>query len=35
VDELIAATNVYSVQDRMKSCQLFAEIMHELNEEVS
>lgn len=31
VDEVIAATNVYSINDRMKSCKLFAEIMCELN----
>lgn len=34
VDELIAVTNVYSSPDRIKSYQLFAEIMRELNEEV-
>jgi luciferase family oxidoreductase group 1 len=31
VDELIAVTNVYSQEDRIKSFQLFAEIMQELN----
>ena len=34
VDELIAVTNIYSAQDRVKSYQLFAEIMKELNDEV-
>ena len=34
VDELIVATNVYSSAVRIKSYQLFAEIMRELNEEV-
>ena len=34
VDELIAVTNIYSAEDRMKSYQLFADIMRELNEEV-
>ena len=33
VDELIAATHVFSAQDRVKSYKLFAEIMRELNEE--
>jgi len=33
VDELIAVTNIYSAQDRIKSYKLFAEIMRELNEE--
>jgi len=32
VDELIAVTNIYDGQDRIKSYQLFAEIMIELNE---
>ena len=31
VDELIAVTNIYSAQDRIKSYKLFAEIMRELN----
>lgn len=31
VDELIAVTNIYDGQDRIKSYQLFAEIMDELN----
>jgi len=31
VDELIAVTNIYDGQDRIKSYQLFAEIMQELN----
>lgn len=35
VDELIAVTNIYAAQDRIKSYQLFAEIMRELNAEVS
>ena len=30
-DELIAVTNIYSVQDRIRSYELFAEIMKELN----
>tara|TARA_B100000809_G_scaffold200916_1_gene201330 strand:+ start:9 stop:1022 length:1014 start_codon:yes stop_codon:yes gene_type:complete len=34
VDEIIAVTNVYSSQDRIKSYKLFAEIMRELNAEV-
>ena len=34
VDEIIAVTNVYSSQDRIKSYKLFADIMRELNEEV-
>lgn len=33
-DELIAATNIYAVEDRLKSCKLFAEIMIELNAEL-
>lgn len=33
VDELIAVTNIYDGQDRIKSYQLFAEIMQELNRE--
>jgi len=33
VDEVIAVTHVYSAQARIKSYQLFAEIMRELNEE--
>jgi luciferase family oxidoreductase group 1 len=33
VNELIAVTNIYSAQDRIKSYKLFAEIMRELNEE--
>ncbi|WP_282165770.1 LLM class flavin-dependent oxidoreductase [Cellulophaga baltica] len=33
VDELIAVTNIYSAEDRIKSYQLFAEIMQELNTE--
>ncbi|HDZ03800.1 hypothetical protein LCGC14_0218200 [marine sediment metagenome] len=35
VDELIAVTNIYDGQDRIKSYQLFAEIMKELNGENS
>jgi len=31
VDELIAVTNIYDVKDRIRSYQLFAEIMKELN----
>lgn len=30
-DELIAVTNIYDIDDRIKSYQLFAEIMEELN----
>jgi luciferase family oxidoreductase group 1 len=30
-DELIAVTNIYDVKDRIRSCELFAEIMKELN----
>lgn len=33
VDELIAVTNIYDIQDRIKSYELFAEIMDELNSE--
>ncbi len=33
VDELIAVTNIYSAEDRIKSYKLFAEIMRELNDE--
>jgi luciferase family oxidoreductase group 1 len=32
VDELIAVTNIYSHSDRLKSYQLFAEIMNEIND---
>ena len=35
VDELIAVTHVFSAKDRVKSYKLFAEIMRELNNEVS
>ncbi|GLR19875.1 LLM class flavin-dependent oxidoreductase [Portibacter lacus] len=35
VDELIAVTNIYAAEDRMKSYKLFAEIMKELNAEVA
>ncbi|MFD2541450.1 LLM class flavin-dependent oxidoreductase [Lacinutrix gracilariae] len=31
-DELIAVTNIYDIKDRIKSYQLFAEIMAELNQ---
>lgn len=31
VDELIAVTNIYDVKDRIRSYELFAEIMEELN----
>lgn len=34
VDELIAVTNVYDIQDRIKSYRLFAEVMGELNGDV-
>lgn len=34
VDELIAVTNIYDGEDRIKSYQLFAEIMQELNAEI-
>jgi hypothetical protein len=30
-DELIAVTNIYDVKDRIRSYELFAEIMKELN----
>ena len=30
-DELIAVNNIYSIDDRIKSYQLFSEIMKELN----
>lgn len=33
-DELIAVTNIYSINDRIKSYKLFAEIMTELNSEM-
>ena len=32
VNELIAVSTMYDVQDQIKSAQLFAEIMMELNE---
>ena len=35
VDELIAVTNIYDGEDRIKSYRLFAEIMEELNAEVA
>ncbi len=35
VNELIAVTNIYDAQDRIKSYKLFAEIMRELNGEVA
>jgi hypothetical protein len=31
VDELIAATHVFDVNDRIKSVKLFAEVMREVN----
>lgn len=31
-DELIAVTNIYDIKDRIRSCELFAEIIKELNE---
>ena len=31
IDELIAVTNIYDAQDRIKSYQLFSEIMKEIN----
>ena len=31
-DELIAVTNIYDSKDRIRSYELFAEIMNELNE---
>jgi luciferase family oxidoreductase group 1 len=34
VDELIAATHVFDVKDRIKSVDLFAEMMREVNEEI-
>ncbi len=34
VDELIAVTNIFDGQDRLKSYALFAEIMQELNAEI-
>lgn len=33
VDELIAVTNIYGAKDRIKSYQLFSEIMKEINED--
>ena len=33
VDEIIVATNIYSIEDRIKSYKLFSEIMNELNVE--
>ena len=30
-DELIAVTNIYGIDDRIRSYELFAEIMKELN----
>lgn len=33
VDELIAVTNIFSIEDRIQSYRLFAEVMGELNEE--
>lgn len=35
VDELIAVTNIYNAQDRIRSYELFAEIMKELNNETT
>jgi alkanesulfonate monooxygenase SsuD/methylene tetrahydromethanopterin reductase-like flavin-dependent oxidoreductase (luciferase family) len=32
VDELIAVSTMYDINDRIKSARLFAEIMKELNE---
>jgi len=32
VDELIVATHVFDVKDRIKSVELFAEVMREVNE---
>lgn len=32
-DELIAVTNIYDIQDRIRSYELFSEIMKELNED--
>lgn len=34
IDEIIAVTNVYSSEDRIKSYKLFAQVMRELNDEV-
>ena len=31
VDELMAVTNVFDFEDRMKSVRMFAEIMRDLN----
>jgi alkanesulfonate monooxygenase SsuD/methylene tetrahydromethanopterin reductase-like flavin-dependent oxidoreductase (luciferase family) len=31
IDELIAATHVFDVKDRIKSVELFAEVMREVN----
>lgn len=33
VDEVIAVTNIYDIKDRIKSYQLFAEVMNEINNE--
>ena len=33
VDELMAVTNVFDFEDRMKSVRMFAEIMDEMNSE--
>lgn len=35
VDELIAVTNIFSSEDRIKSYRLFAELMQELNKEAT
>jgi len=34
VDELIAVTNIYDIQDRIRSYELFAEVMEELKKEI-
>jgi alkanesulfonate monooxygenase SsuD/methylene tetrahydromethanopterin reductase-like flavin-dependent oxidoreductase (luciferase family) len=35
VDELIAVSTMYDINDRLKSARLFAEIMKEVNEETN
>ena len=35
VDELIVATHVFDVKDRIKSVSVFAEVMREINGEIT
>jgi alkanesulfonate monooxygenase SsuD/methylene tetrahydromethanopterin reductase-like flavin-dependent oxidoreductase (luciferase family) len=35
VDELIVATHVFDVKDRIKSVSIFAEVMREVNGEIT